>query len=130
LVEIAKALLNEATLFIMDEPTAALNQQEVDALFDVIAILKARGATILYVSHRLEEIFQLADTVTVLRDGKHVRTAPIGEVTADLLITDMIGRRLETVFPARNPAPGAPLLHVEGLTAADGAFTDVSFALR
>jgi ABC-type sugar transport system ATPase subunit len=128
LVEIARALLNEATLFIMDEPTAALNRQEVNALFEVIAVLKARGATILYVSHRLEEIFQLADEVTVLRDGAHIRTAPISEVTADSLITDMIGRRLDAVFPERNTSPGEEVLSVNGLSTS--VFTNVSFSLR
>ena len=130
LVEIARSLLRRATLLIMDEPTSALNQQEVDALFAVIGILKAQGVTVLYVSHRLEEIFQLADAVTVLRDGAHIRTAPIADVTPDALITDMIGRRLEAAFPARHPAAGEVVLRAEGLTAADGAFADVSFALR
>ena len=130
LVEIARALLGQATLLIMDEPTSALSQQEADALFEIIGILKAQGVTVLYVSHRLEEIFRLADAVTVLRDGAHIRTAPIGTVTPDSLITDMIGRRREAVFPERSPAAGAEALRVSGLTSASGAFADVSFTLH
>src|SRR5690349_14750788 len=113
----------------MDEPTAALNPTETEALFAVIHDLKAQGVTILYVSHRLEEIFRLADTVTVLRDGKHIRTAPLAQVTVDSLIADMIGRTLDTVFPPRNPQIGEPILTIENLTAA-GAFEQVSFTLH
>ena len=129
IVEIAKALLDQSRLLIMDEPTAALNSSEVEALFDIIATLKAQGVTIIYVSHRLPEIYRLADAVTVLRDGRHIRTAPIAEVTPDMLITDMIGRKLEGVFPPRNRALGDAVLSVAHLTAA-GAFEDVSFELR
>ena len=129
IVEIAKALLDQSRLLIMDEPTAALNSAEAEALFAIIATLKARGVTILYVSHRLNEIFRLADAVTVLRDGRHIRTSAIGDVTPDSLITDMIGRKLEGVFPPRNPTLGDRALSAEGLSAA-GMFEDVSFDLR
>ncbi|HVO41001.1 MAG TPA: sugar ABC transporter ATP-binding protein [Aggregatilineales bacterium] len=129
LLEIARALLQRADLLIMDEPTAALNRDETSALFDVIRDLKAHGVTILYVSHRLEEVFQLADSVTVLRDGKHIRTAALSEVTPDSLITDMIGRRLETVFPPRSQAIGAAVFTAEAVSA-QGTFEDVSFTLH
>ncbi|MCC7446513.1 MAG: sugar ABC transporter ATP-binding protein [Anaerolineae bacterium] len=129
LLEIARALNHQSDLLIMDEPTAALNPAETEALFAVINDLKAQGVTILYVSHRLEEIFRLADTVTVLRDGKHIRTAPLNQVTVDSLIADMIGRNLDTVCPLRNHQIGEPILTVENLSA-EGAFEQVSFTLH
>ncbi len=129
IVEIAKALLDKSRLLIMDEPTAALNSAESEALFEIIAALKAKGVTILYVSHRLQEIFRLADAVSVLRDGRHIRTAPIGEVTPDALIADMIGRKLEGVFPPRNRDRGEVVLSVARL-ASPGAFENVTFELR
>src|SRR5512143_1030970 len=92
LVAIGKALLSDCRLLIMDEPTAALNSVEVEALFNVLATLKARGVTLLYVSHQLDEIFRIADTVTVLRDGQHVRTTLLSATTPDDLIADMLGR--------------------------------------
>jgi ABC-type sugar transport system ATPase subunit len=127
-VEIAKALLNRSRLLIMDEPTAALNQTEVNALFDNIAILKQQGVTILYVSHRLDEIFQLADCVTVLRDGEHISTRPIGSVTRELLVEDMIGRKLTSVFPARVDRRGDEVLRVAGLNVYS-LLHDINFAL-
>ena len=129
IVEIAKALLSHSRVLIMDEPTAALNSAESEALFEIIATLKRQGVTIVYVSHRLQEIFRLADAVTVLRDGRHIRTAPIGEVTADTLITDMIGRKLEGVFPPRNRDLGEEALAADHLSATQ-AFEDVTFSLR
>ena len=129
IVEIAKTLLDNSRLLIMDEPTAALNSVEVSTLFSIIRTLKERGVTILYVSHRLSEIFELADSVTVLRDGRHIRTSPIGAVTADALITDMIGRKLEGIYPQRNRELGGIVLAVRELSAA-GAVSNVSFDLH
>ncbi len=128
-VEIAKALVGQSKLLIMDEPTSALNQTESEALFAIVARLKAQGVTILYVSHRLEEIFRLADSVTVLRDGAHVSTRPIGEVTRESLIEDMIGRKLAGVFPEKSVAQGEVVLRAEGLSAR-GLLNDVSFRLH
>jgi ABC-type sugar transport system ATPase subunit len=129
IVEIAKSLVNESRLLIMDEPTSALNQVEATALFDVIRSLRDAGVTIFYVSHRLDEIFELADTVTVMRDGTHISTQPIAGLTRDLLVEQMIGRRLEAVFPPRQPRMGRePLLTVEGLRAGN-RLADVSFTL-
>lgn len=129
MVEIGKALITDCKVLIMDEPTAALNNLESEALFAIIRDLKKRGVTILYVSHRLGEIFQLADSVTVLRDGKHILTEAIGNVTPDSLITAMIGRQLEGVFPERNRILGEEVLEVTGLTS-PGAFQEISFTLR
>jgi ABC-type sugar transport system ATPase subunit len=113
----------------MDEPTAALNNAEVEALFSVLTTLKARGVTMLYVSHRLDEIFRIADAVTVLRDGQHVRTVPLSATTPNELITDMLGRSLISVFPPRQPQTGKVVLSVEHLSSAR-AFEDVSFQLH
>jgi ABC-type sugar transport system ATPase subunit len=129
IIEIARALLNQSKLVIMDEPTSALNQHEVEALFNVIAALKAEGVTILYVSHRLDEIFQLADAVTVLRDGGHISTKPISAVTRDSLVEDMIGRKLNGVFPERSQPGTSDVLRVEGLSV-HRLLHDVSFSLR
>jgi ribose transport system ATP-binding protein len=92
LVAIAKTLLGECRILIMDEPTAALNSAEVEALFKIMQTLKACGVTVIYVSHRLAEIFQIADVVTVLRDGQHIRTTPLSQTTLAELIADMLGR--------------------------------------
>jgi len=129
IVEIAKALTNECKLLIMDEPTAALNDAESEALFNNIADLKKHGVTILYVSHRLKEIFRLADTVTVLRDGKHVRTTLVSQVTPDSLINDMIGRKIVGIFPSKNQDLGEEVLRIEDLSSAD-ILKDISFNLR
>lgn len=129
IIEIARALLNQSKLVIMDEPTSALNQHEVTALFNVIAALKAEGVTILYVSHRLDEIFQLADSVTVLRDGGHISTKPITMVTRDSLVEDMIGRRLAGVFPERGQPGNREVLRVVSLNV-HRLLHDVSFSLH
>ena len=129
IVEIAKALIGQCKLLIMDEPTAALNDVEINALFMIIKELKEQGVTILYVSHRLKEIFRLADDVTVLRDGKHVRTTPVAQVTTEALINDMIGRKIMGAFPPKNTELGGEVLRVERLTSSD-TFRDVAFSVR
>jgi ABC-type sugar transport system ATPase subunit len=129
IVEIGKALIADCKVLIMDEPTAALNNAESEALFAIIRDMKKRGVTILYVSHRLSEIFKLADSVTVLRDGKHILTESILNVTPDNLITAMIGRQLEGVFPERNRLLGDVVLEVSGLTST-GVFQEITFTLR
>jgi len=129
IIEIAKALVSDCRLLIMDEPTAALNDQETSALFAIMRELKASGVTILYVSHRLKEIFVLADEVTILRDGKNVQTAPIVALTPDSMIAAMLGRKFEGVFPEKNRELGEEILCLDGL-GAPPAFCDVSFGLR
>ena len=98
-VEIAKALSHNARILIMDEPTAALTEHDVERLFRIVRLLRDRGVGIVYISHRLEEVFLLADRVTVLRDGEFVATKPVAETDHDDLIQMMVGRRIEALFP-------------------------------
>lgn len=129
LVEIAKALSVEAELVIMDEPTAALTVEETERLFRFIRDLRARGVAIVYITHRLEEIFSIADRVTVLRDGQYIGTYPIGALTMDELIRLMVGRQLTEKYPKEPVAAGAVVLEVRGLTAR-GQFSGIDFTLR
>lgn len=115
LVEIAKALRRNARVLILDEPTAALAEAEARRLMDLVRALRKDGIAIIYISHRLEEIFELADRVTVLRDGSTVATRPAAEATREVLIRDMVGRELGDLFPRRAPHPGAERLSVRGL---------------
>ncbi|MGD0706866.1 MAG: sugar ABC transporter ATP-binding protein [Anaerolineaceae bacterium] len=129
IVEISKALITACKVLIMDEPTAALNDAETNALFKIIKSLKEQGVTIIYVSHRLKEIFRLADDVTVLRDGKHVHTAPISQVTPESLISYMIGRKVTDAFPEKNKAIGDDILKIEHLVS-PRIFEDVTFSVH
>lgn len=129
IVEIAKALVGKCKLLIMDEPTAALNDSEITALFKIITDLKNQGVTILYVSHRLKEIFRLADVVSVLRDGKLVLTSPVSDVTPEMLINTMTGRKIEGAFPEKNKSLGSELLRVEHLFSPKG-FEDINFSVH
>jgi len=128
-VEIAKALSLDARVIIMDEPTSALTERETEALFDIIARLKGQGVAIAYISHRLDEIFRVADRVTVLRDGRLVGTLPIGEATPPRLIGMMVGRELTTLFPKEAVEIGQPVLEVRHLRRT-GVLDDISFVLR
>jgi len=129
MVEIAKATSRNSIVIAMDEPSATLTEHELQNLFALIRSLKARGVGIIYISHRLEEIFAIADRVTVLRDGRHVGTRPIGAVDRDELIRMMVGRELAGTSPKKVVARGAPVLEVRGLTRR-GAFSDVSFTVH
>ena len=129
-VEIARALSLNVKVLIMDEPTASLSAHEVERLLSIAKALKARGVAVLYISHRLEEIFRIADRVTVLRDGKHISTKPIAEVTHDGMVKDMVGRALDKfATKTRANEHGALLLSVKNL-ALDGVFRNVSFNLH
>lgn len=119
IVEIAKGLARDLTIFIMDEPTAALNSVETEHLFDMIRQLKRRGVTILYISHRLNEIFELADTVTVLKDGVLVDTLPVSEVDEDAIVRMMIGRQLGDYYPPRGTVQDEVVFEVRNLRVAD-----------
>lgn len=127
-VEIAKALAHNADLIIMDEPTSAISEPEVRKLFDLIRDLKAQGVAIIYISHRMEEIFQIADVVTVLRDGRYVATHKASDLDSERLIALMVGREL-TVPSRPDATTGAVALAVRGLTR-PGHFHDVSFHLH
>jgi rhamnose transport system ATP-binding protein len=129
LVEIAKALSANARVIVMDEPTAALATTEVERLFGIVETLRARGNAVLFVSHRLEEIFALCQRVTVMRDGRHVLTKPIGELTTQSIIRAMVGRDMDALFPKVAAEPGRVVLKVDRLTR-EGVFTDVSFEVR
>ena len=129
LVEIAKALSLNARVLVMDEPTASLSAREVDRLFAIVRRLRERGVALLFVSHRLEEIFALCDRITVFRDGAHVVTAPTSELTPESTIRQMVGRRLEALFPKEPAEIGEVVLRVRGLTRT-GVFRDIGFDLR
>ena len=128
-VEIAKALAADARVLVMDEPTAALTPADADRLIGVVRELKRQGIGVVYISHRLDEVFAVADRVTVLRDGGHVATLPIADVTRDRLIELMVGRRLDQEFPPRAVTVGEPRLVVKDLRRGD-AVRGVSFHVR
>jgi rhamnose transport system ATP-binding protein len=129
LLEIAKALSTEARLLIMDEPTAALSPNEVENLFVTVRKLRERGVAVIYISHRLEEVGVLADTVTVLRDGRHIETRPARELSHNEIIRLMVGRSLDALFPKEEAEIGDVVLKAAGLTRR-GVFADISFELR
>lgn len=128
-IEIAKALSLDAKVLVMDEPTAALTQNEVTALFKIIAELKKRGIGIIYISHRLDEIFEITDRVTVLRDGESVGTRKTTELPRPELIEMMVGRKMEQEFPVRIPRIGEVKFEARHLMR-QGAVNDVSFQVR
>ncbi len=118
LVEVAKALSLDARLLILDEPTSALSEAEIRHLFDVIAALKADGVTLIYISHKFDEVFAIADRVTVLRDGQYIDTVPVAETNQRDLIRMMVGRPLSALFPRTDAPIGTEILRVEDLTLA------------
>ena len=117
-VEIVKALSLKSDILVMDEPTAALTGNEVDKLFDIVNNLKAQGVSIIYISHRLEELQHTADRVTILRDGKNIITKPLAELSTDEIIKNMVGRQLTEQYPKSDIPVGEEVLRVEGLTKA------------
>jgi ABC-type sugar transport system ATPase subunit len=130
MLQIAAAVGRGARVIVFDEPTSSLSQHEAERLYAVIGDLRGRGVTLIYVSHRMDEIFRLCDTITVLRDGRHVRTAPAAELTESTLVEAMIGRSLGEYFPKHlHGAPGKELLRVEGLSS-EPHFRDISLTLR
>jgi methyl-galactoside transport system ATP-binding protein len=130
-MEIARAVSYNSKVIIMDEPTSSLTENEVDHLFGIIRKLRAEGIAIIYISHKMEEILEIADEVTIMRDGKVVGTYPSTELTTDLIIKRMVGRDLTNRFPPRENVPGEVVFKVEGFTSATPhSFKDVSFELR
>ena len=129
LVEVAKALSLHARVMIMDEPTASLTPGEVERLFTIVRRLREQQVAIVFIGHRIEEIFAIADRITVLRDGGYVGTFDAAELTPETMIAHMVGRPLDTLYARESGAIGAPLLTVEALRR-EGVFDGISFAVR
>ncbi|MDO4637474.1 MAG: galactose/methyl galactoside ABC transporter ATP-binding protein MglA [Lautropia sp.] len=131
MIEIAKAFSYNAKIVIMDEPTSSLSEKEVNHLFGIIEKLKARGCGIIYISHKMDEIFRICDEITILRDGKWIDTRPVKGLLFDDVIRMMVGRDLGERFPEKTNTPGEVILEVRGLTAKNQpSIQDVSFDLR
>jgi len=129
MVEIAKAVADHRQVLILDEPSAVLSQEELNRLFNLIRQLKAQGTIILYISHRLDEVFEIADRITVLKDGHLVGTVKPQESDQNQLIKMMVGRSLGEIFPVREPSTGEVALEVKGLTL-KGSYSNISFSLK
>lgn len=129
MIEICKALMEEAKVIIMDEPTAALTETETHTLFQVIQRLKEKGVSIVYISHRMEEIFQICDRITVMRDGQYIGTKPVGETNMNELVKMMIGREIGERYPQRDCAVGDVVMRVDNL-GLDGVFENISFEVH
>lgn len=129
MVEIAKAISNNAKVIIMDEPTSAISDKEVATLFNIIKDLKSKGVAIIYISHKMDEIYQIADTITVLRDGKYIGTKSASELDSKALITMMVGREMDAIFPTSSAAKGEEVLSVQQLSS-KGKFKDITFTVH
>jgi inositol transport system ATP-binding protein len=129
MVEIAKAISYNSSLIVMDEPTSAITEREVEHLFEIIRDLRSKGVAIIYITHKMDEVFKIADDITVFRDGKHISTLPASQTTRNSLISMMVGRELTNLFPKEEPAIGEVVLSVRNLTRT-GKVEDVSFDLR
>ena len=125
LIEIGRASARNLKLLILDEPTSALNEAEIKRLFSIIAELKKANCGIIYITHKMDEIFEIADRVTVMRDGQKILTSPIREITRDGLITAMVGREIKDLYPVKGRTIGEVVLEVENLNS--GIVKDVSF---
>ena len=131
LVEIAKSLTLNAELLILDEPTAALGEKETIKLFEVVNQLKSEGISFIYISHRLEEIAQIADKITVLRDGHYINTHAKANVPLNTLIEEMVGRKIENIFPEIYPiSSDKKILEVKNLSSVEDQFNDISFDVK
>ena len=129
MVEIAKALSRDCRIILMDEPSATLTKKELNALFDIIRDLKKRGIAVIYISHRMEEIFEICETATVMRDGRIIGTVNVGEVSPDRIVEMMVGREVSSAYPKRSTVPGEEILRVENLCRKDRK-QNVSFSLH
>ena len=130
-IEIAKAISCGAKIVIMDEPTSSLSEHEVNALFDMIQRLKEKGTSIIYISHKIEEILKISDEVTIMRDGTYVGSWSSSELTTDMIIQKMVGRELTNRYPQRKSKPQGNILQVENLSSMDPkSFQNISFELR
>ena len=130
-VEIAKAVSANCKVLILDEPTSSLTQNEVEALFRIVEDLKREGVSIVYISHKMDEILRISDEVTIMRDGQYIGTWPAKELTTDSIITKMVGRELTNLFPQRENKPGEVVFRVEDFTSINPkSFRNVNFELR
>ncbi len=130
-VEIAKAVSANCRVLILDEPTSSLTQNEVEALFRIIEDLKAENVAIVYISHKMDEILRIGDEVTIMRDGQYIGTWDAKDLTTDMIITQMVGRELKNLYPARQNVPGEEVLRVENFTSINPkSFRGVSFTLH
>ena len=129
MLEIIKAISYNAEIVIMDEPTSAITNREVEVLFEKIEQLKQRGVSMVYISHKMDEVFRIADDITILRDGKTVETHPASEMNLDQVIALMVGRKMDNVYPKEEVEIGDPILEVEGL-GSKGVFKDITFNAR
>ena len=127
--DISKALNDNIKLVILDEPTALLANEKTKILFDFIKSLKEQGVSVIYISHRLEEIMDICDSVTVLKDGTYVDTQPIENVSKDILISMMVGREMSDIYNIRHFKPGKELLRVENFSDDDN-FRDINFQVH
>ena len=130
-IEIAKAVSFNAKVIIMDEPTSSLTEDEVEHLFEIIRDLRSKGVAVIYISHKMEEIKQISDQVSIMRDGQMIGTWESSELTTDMIISKMVGRDLSNRFPPKSNTPGEVYMKVEHFTSIhDRSFQDVSFELR
>jgi inositol transport system ATP-binding protein len=130
MVEIAKAISYDSRLIIMDEPTSAITEREVEHLHRIIRSLRASGVAIIYITHKMDEVFKISDYVTVFRDGRHVSTLPAAELDRQRLIALMVGRELTHMFPKEHAEIGEVVMSVRGLTRKDGRVRDITFDIR
>lgn len=131
LVEIAKAVSADCKVLILDEPTSSLTASEVEALFTIIEELREKGVSIVYISHKMDEILRISDEVTIMRDGQYIGTWDANELTTDMIITRMVGRELTNLYPSRNNHPGEVVFEVKDFTSINPrSFRNVSFQLR
>ena len=129
MLEIARAVSFGARVIVFDEPTSSLNEEEAEKLFSIIEGLKRQGCGIIYISHKMEEILRICDTVTVMRDGKHIATSPADELTEDRIISLMVGRELTDRYPKRSYTKSGELMRVEGISCPYNQVREVSFSL-
>ena len=131
MVEIAKAVSYNSKILVLDEPTSSLTEKEVAKLFKIIRKLQSRGVGMIYISHKMEEILQISDEVTIMRDGKFVSTTPAKQLTTDLIIKQMVGRDLTNRFPPKTNTPGEGILEIKNFTAFyQPSLTDINFSVR
>ena len=127
IIEIARAVQRDARILLLDEPTSAIGSREIDRLFRVIRSLRERGVGIVYVSHKLDEVFSIADRITILKDGKYVNTVNTKETTPDEVVHMMVGREFDKLFPERDNVKGKPIIEIRGLSG-DG-FSDINLTI-